>query len=243
MLMKRYKFIFFDLDNTLWNFKINSYHALKITFNKFGLDLTSIKFDSFFEKYIKVNDVLWEAYRNKTLSKKELTSKRFDDTFDHFLIKNQDSAKFNEAYLEEMPLHNELEKGALDILDYLHSKNYRLSIITNGFKEVQMKKLTNSGILHFFENIYISEVIKAPKPAKEIFQYALSSSNARKKESIMIGDSWDVDVVGALNYGIDQVFYSPKHDKNHETEEIRINTQFKTNTFYIEKLDQLQQIF
>lgn len=241
--MKKYKFIFFDLDNTLWNFKKNSYEALKVIYKKFGLDSTSIHFNSFYEEYTINNDRLWEAYRNKTISKKELTSKRFGDTFNKLLIKNQDSEQFNTAYLDEMPLHNELEDGALDVLDYLFSKNYRLNIITNGFKEVQIKKLTNSGILKFFENIYISEVIKAPKPAREIFQYALSSSNARKKESIMIGDSWNVDIIGASDYGMDQVFYDPIYDKNHKTEKNRIETQIKTNTFYIKKLDQLQQIF
>ena len=107
-----------------------------------------------------------------------------------------------------MPRQNHLNNGVLDLLGYLKQKNYQLSIITNGFREVQHKKLETSGLAGFFDKVFISENIKTPKPGKEIFEYAIKSTNAKKSKSIMVGDDWEVDILGAVNYGIDSIYYS-----------------------------------
>jgi putative hydrolase of the HAD superfamily len=110
-----------------------------------------------------------------------------------------------------MPKQNILQKGAVQVLKYLKQKGYQLFIITNGFREVQYKKLENSELLNFFNNVFISEVIKVPKPGKEIFEYSIKSANAKKTKSLMIGDDWEGDVLGAVAFGIDAVFYDPDH--------------------------------
>jgi len=95
------------------------------------------------------------------------------------------------------------------VLDYLHGR-YEVSIITNGFKEVQYEKIKKSALSKYFRKIFISEEIGAQKPKRAIFEYAVKSMNAPKKSSLMIGDSWDADILGAMNFGIDQVYYNPK---------------------------------
>ena len=203
---KKYKHIFFDLDNTLWDFERNSRNAMFDAFHQFKIESSS-GFDLFFEIYTKHNHALWESYRTKELTKKDLTRLRFQNTFDELNIKGVHADEMNCLYLNEMPKQSELNEGVIETLDYLKSKRYQLNIITNGFSEVQRKKLETSGLTPYFDKIYISEEIKSPKPSREIFEYAIKSSNAKKSKSIMVGDDWDVDVLGAVNYGIDAVHF------------------------------------
>jgi putative hydrolase of the HAD superfamily len=106
-----------------------------------------------------------------------------------------------------MPKQKVLNEGVTEILTYLKMKRYHLSIITNGFKEVQREKIETSGLKPFFDKIFISEEIKSPKPEREIFEYSIKSSNAKKNNSIMVGDDWEIDVLGAVNCGIDAIHY------------------------------------
>ncbi|WP_321342796.1 YjjG family noncanonical pyrimidine nucleotidase [uncultured Draconibacterium sp.] len=207
-MRKKYTHLFFDLDNTLWDFKTNSKCAMQETFNILQLDKKGVAFDAFFDIYSRHNTNLWTAYRKKEVSKKELTRQRFQLTFDSLAINGVDALAMNELYLYEMPKQSHLIEGAKEILDYAKSKVYRLFIITNGFKEVQHAKLKRSGLDTYFEKVFISEEIKMPKPGREIFEHAIKSANAKKKSSVMIGDDWDVDICGATNFGIDAIYYN-----------------------------------
>ena len=120
----------------------------------------------------------------------------------------------NTLYLNEMPKQKILNDGVIDILNYLKKKRYHLNIITNGFREVQHEKIETSGLKPFFDKIFISEEIKSPKPEREIFEYSIKSANAKKSKSIMVGDDWEIDVLGALNCGIDAIHYQNNPGQN-----------------------------
>lgn len=206
-MQRKYTHIFFDLDNTLWDFKTNSKIAMKSAFSLLDLDQVDVSFEDFYTAYARHNKALWEAYRKNKVKKKELTFQRFQFTFDELNISGIDANKMNELYLHEMPKQNQLVDGTLELLNILKAKNYKLFIITNGFKEVQHKKLQSSELDSYFTKVFISEEIRAPKPSREIFEYALKSANAKKSRSLMIGDDWEVDVLGALRFGMDAVHY------------------------------------
>ena len=206
-MKKRYTHIFFDLDNTLWDFGKNSRLAMIAAFKKhIAPNGHTVDFDHFFAEYTKINHHLWEEYRKQQVSKKELVLLRFQKTFDTLLIKTADPAGMNDTYLSEMPLQTCLVPGAAEIVQYLKERGYNLNIISNGFREVQFKKLENTGLLASFNKVFLSEDVKVPKPGAEIFSYALKSVNARKSASLMIGDDWNVDILGAVHYGIDAVY-------------------------------------
>jgi len=205
-MKKKYKHLFFDLDNTLWDFEKNSNLAMQEVFRRFYVPSDKIDFNVFFRCYSTHNHLLWESYRNKGITKKELTRKRFQNTFDDLGIKGIDAEEMNADYLEEMPKQEKLVDGVPEVLDYLRKKRYQLFIITNGFKEVQYKKLVNTGIAGYFVKIFVSEDVKAPKPSTAIFEYAIKSSNARKSQSLMVGDDWETDIMGAQKYGIDSAY-------------------------------------
>lgn len=235
-----YKHLFFDLDNTVWDFDLNSFHAMQKVYLKYGLPETD--YTGFFEVYTQINDRLWELYRKNEIQKQELAAQRFILTFKETGIAGIDGLEFNNQYLEQMPLQTRLCEGAYDVLEHL-SKHYQLHIITNGFIEVQYKKLDNSNLRRFFNRIFVSEEIKAPKPSREIFMHALKSSNARKRESLMIGDSWEVDIIGAMDFGIDQVHFTPHLSTTElNIEEKIVISQSTTKTYRIKYLNGLFNI-
>jgi putative hydrolase of the HAD superfamily len=210
---KKYTHIFFDLDNTLWDFETNSRNTMQIIFQKLNLVQTH-DFSQFFETYTRHNDSLWQSYRKNEVLKKELTRLRFQNTFDELEIKSINAEETNELYLNEMPNHKTLNEGVIEILNYLKKKRYHLNIITNGFSEVQRRKIETSGLKPFFDKIFISEEIKSPKPDRAIFEHAVKSSNAKKSQSLMVGDDWEVDVMGALKFGIDAVLFQNINTEN-----------------------------
>ena len=217
MPAKKYTHLFFDLDNTIWDFKNNSFEALQIALDKLGLLDSVGSYKAFFNIYSEVNERLWELYRQGSMNKKVLSIQRFEESFEiNGTPLCKGGAFVNEAYLAEMPLQTKLVDGARELLNYLHGR-YDMAIITNGFKEVQYDKILRSALSKYFRKIFISEEIGAQKPGRKIFEHAVKSMNAPKKTSLMIGDSWDADIIGAINFGIDQLYFSPDTEDHGST--------------------------
>ena len=102
-------------------------------------------------------------------------------------------------------LRNVLFENAIPVLEYLKI-SYQIHIITNGFEEVQHRKLQNSNLLPFFDHIITSEKVGVKKPNKEIFEYAMNVTGAGAEESMMIGDNFEADILGAMNVGMQVIF-------------------------------------
>lgn len=205
--MRKYDHLFFDLDNTLWDFDVNGRLALQQAVRSLNLEDRIADFDSFCTLFDQVNTRLWESYRNQEIRHSQLTRERFEIIIDHFHLSGADPEKLNALYLQSMPTFTNLVEGALETLADLRAKGYHLHIITNGPAKVQRQKVYNSALAPYIERITTSEEVASPKPDKRIFQHALKSGNARKKKSLMIGDNWETDILGAMQMGIDHVFF------------------------------------
>lgn len=205
------KDVFFDLDHTLWDFDKNSKLAYKRVFKQFEID---IEFERFIKIYEPINLEYWKKYREERVTKEVLRRGRLIDSFKMF-NKNYTTLtidKLADAYIEELPLDNHLFDGALDVLGYLTEK-YQLHIITNGFEEVQYKKLKNSGIFHYFSTITTSEEVGLKKPNPTVFMKALEKASTSPNYSVMIGDSFEVDILGAKNIGMETIFFNYRNEK------------------------------
>lgn len=204
--MKHITDIFFDLDHTLWDFDKNSEHAFDRIFKEKHPDVSTTQF---VKVYAPINQACWKLYQVDLISHDELRYKRLKDSFDALGIEMSD-AQINQMaidYIEYLPLNNQLFEGAIELLDYLQPK-YQLHIITNGFAEVQYKKLENSGIAGYFNSVTNSEMAGVKKPHPKIFEHALSVANTTKERSVMIGDCIDADVKGALSFGMDAIYFN-----------------------------------
>ncbi|MES2574626.1 MAG: YjjG family noncanonical pyrimidine nucleotidase [Bacteroidota bacterium] len=198
--------VFFDLDHTLWDFEKNSALAFETVFKLQNLE---IDMTQFLPIYIPMNREYWERYRKDEISQKELRFGRLKDTFDllKFNIEDDSIVLLSEQYIYYLPTYNHLLEGTIEILDYLKTK-YNLHIITNGFAEVQEIKMNNSDITHYFKTITNSQMAGVKKPDSFIFEYALNLAKTKKENSIMIGDCIEADVQGALDAGLDAIFFN-----------------------------------
>ena len=204
--MLNIKHIFFDLDHTLWDFDKNS----KLTFQQiFDEQKINVTIDEFLKVYMPINLKYWRLYREDKIEKEELRYKRLKDTFTELNFNASDMLihKISEDYIHYLPNYNHLIEGTIEVLEYLQG-NYKLHIITNGFEEVQNLKLEKSGIKKYFDQIITSECVGVKKPNSKIFEYAFEKANALANESIMIGDSYEADVLGALKVSMLAIYFS-----------------------------------
>jgi len=230
----QYKHLFFDLDHTLWDFEANSRQTLEEMYHNLRLQERGVhSFDDFFGRYIVHNDKLWERYRNGYIKVDELRWKRMWLTLLDFKIGDEPLARqMDVLFLDALPTRKILFPYALEILDYLTQKGYRLHLITNGFEKTQLSKIENAGLSGYFGEVITSEGANSLKPHKEIFEYAFRKTGAEPAESIMLGDSIEADIQGAMNAGIDQVYV------NHLGIEPEIRP-----TYTVYSLKELEKIF
>jgi putative hydrolase of the HAD superfamily len=230
----KYRHLFFDLDHTLWDFNANARLTLSELYEELELEKAGVNdFEEFITNYLQNNELLWEKYRNGQIKADELRWKRMWNTLAEFAITDEELArKMGQRFLEMLPTRKALFPHALDTLQYLKDKGYQLHLITNGFEETQHCKLRNCGISHFFVEVITSEGSNSMKPKREIFDFALNRAKAMQHHSIMIGDSIEVDIKGAINAGIDQVYV------NHLGEVCDIQP-----TYMVNSLRELKDIF
>jgi putative hydrolase of the HAD superfamily len=231
--IKNIKHIFFDLDNTLWDFEKNSREALLHLFLEHNIqEHCKTNFDGFIEIYESINHELWHLYSLQQTTKEELRYQRFYKAFSYFKYDNLSlSHQWADDYLKISPYKTHLIDGAMDVLLHLKDK-YKLHIITNGFKEVQHIKLDYSNLKPFFEHIIISEEHGFNKPDIKIFDLAQSLTNSQFNECVMIGDNYDADILGALNAQWKAIYLSNIQKENSDI-----------NFSQIQKLIQLKDFF
>lgn len=197
--------IFFDLDHTLWDFDKNSALTFEVIFREQKIE---INLNEFLLVYTPINENYWKLYRDNQISKEDLRTGRLKDSFE--ILKYEVSPLVIESlsnqYIQFLPGFNNLLENTQETLEYLHP-NYKLHIITNGFEEVQHNKLKNSQISPFFNTVTTSEEAGVKKPHPEIFYLALKKSGANPQNSLMIGDSYEADILGAKNIGMRSVFF------------------------------------
>ena len=206
--------IFFDLDHTLWDFDKNSIVAFEKIFKERHPGMDSVVF---IEIYAPINQACWKLYQVDKITHEELRYQRLKQTFDvlNYDISDAEIDRIANDYIEFLPDNNQPFDGAFEVLDYLFSK-YNLHIITNGFAEVQGKKITKSGLNNYFKTITNSEMAGVKKPHRNIFEFALSLAKVKKENAVMIGDCIDADVRGALNFGMKAILFDEKEIHNHQ---------------------------
>ncbi|WP_214072055.1 YjjG family noncanonical pyrimidine nucleotidase [Mucilaginibacter sp. dw_454] len=208
--MSKYQHIFFDLDHTIWDFDKNAeeaLHELYISHRLSNIGLASA--DVFIETYTQNNHRLWREYHIGNITKQALREARFKQTFlDLGVHPDVIPAGFEDEYVQLCPTKTNLFPHAHETLEYLRGK-YQLHLISNGFKESQDTKINGTGIGKYFTHIIISELVGVNKPDKAIFEYAVNLADTTKEQSLMIGDSLEADVLGALNFGMDAIYFNP----------------------------------
>lgn len=205
--------IFFDLDHTLWDFEKNSSITFSKLLNKYSIE---VNFEDFLRIYKPINFRYWKLYREEKITKEFLRHNRLKSAFDKLKIKVSADLidEISADYIQLLPENNFLINNSIYILNYLKRK-YKLHIITNGFTDVQNKKMKNSGLRDYFINIIDSETVGVKKPNPKIFKYALDLSKTTGSKSLMIGDSLEADILGSLNCGFHAIHLIQNGEPTH----------------------------
>ena len=215
MRINNKKAIFFDLDHTLWDFEKNSALAFEELLPKFEIEVNIKEFNDLFSP---LNIKYWKLFRDGEITQAQLRYGRLKDTFTALSYDISDDLieKVSVEYVRLLPTNNHLYEGAIEILNYLKPK-YSLHIITNGFHEVQARKIESANIHHYFDTVTNSELAGCKKPDPAIFEFALTAANALKGDSVMIGDCIEADVQGALDCGLDAIYFNEHNLAAHPT--------------------------
>ena len=199
--------IFFDLDHTLWDFEANSDDAYRQVLKETGIN---VDFEVFSTTYHPINQACWEDYAAGKVTKEQVKYNRLRKTLEALHIRVDDATARQMAgrYLELLARGTKMFPGTFEILDYLRPK-YQLHLLTNGFAEVQWPKIKASGLTEYFDTITLSEETGLLKPHPEVFRHALQKAGAFAHQSVMIGDNFKGDIVGARNVGMKAVLFDP----------------------------------
>ena len=208
-----YKHIFLDFDDTIYDTKGNATEALSELYEAFDLGAYFDDFQTFSTHYWKRNHEVWALYSQGKMKKDELIVERFLYPF-RLVGKPVDedfAMQLHHWFMDRSSQKSGLVQGALDLLIYLNSK-YEVHMLSNGFEQVQYRKMDYSGVRPYFKEVILSDHIGVNKPDKALFDYALQKIGAQPAEVIMIGDNFDTDIIGAINSQIDQLFFNISPD-------------------------------
>ena len=219
--MTPFRNIFIDLDDTIWDFTANSHIALHVMYSDLEMARIFPDYEAFSTAYYAKNSELWRLYHHGEIDKDFLIIERYA----HLLREvgypdenNRLASKMNEYYLDVLAQQTRLVPHAIELLDDLRAKGYNLYIISNGFIEVQQRKLESAGIAQYFKRIVLSDEIGVNKPDRRLFDYALQVANCRAEETLIIGDNYDADILGGMHAGWGQIYFDRNH-RGHTAEE------------------------
>lgn len=220
--------LFIDFDDTIYDTHGNAQLALAELFDHFNLDHYFSNVQDFAIPYWQTNVELWDQYARGLIKRDYLMVERFrrplavgvDKDGNNFNPTEEYCLEVSDYFLERCSCKPGVVKDAHEIMQYLKDRGYRLHICSNGFREVQFKKLTVSRLMPFFEHIILSEDAGVNKPAREFFDFAINTTGANPQTTLMIGDNLSTDIQGAHDAGLKTMYFNRKGVENTTNEEI-----------------------
>ena len=209
--MKQYTDLFIDFDDTLYDTHGNSVIALRELFDALHLERWFPDPQVFYDRYWEANIDLWTRYSRGEITRDYLIVERFRRPLsygDGLEPTEQYCLDASDLFLDLCSSKPGLVEGARELMDYLKAQGYRLHMCSNGFHEVQYKKLRSCGLDHHFDTIVLSEDAGVNKPSPLFFDYAIQKTGAQKATTLMIGDNFQTDILGAKRYGLDTAYFN-----------------------------------
>lgn len=201
----KYEIIIFDADETLFDFKKSERNAFKNAMLEFDIEYDE---NHHLKMYQGINTAIWKEFEQGLITQEKLKVERFKRLSDT-LKAGFDEEQFAKSYMKHLSYASFLYDDSVALVESLH-KHYRLTIITNGLKDVQDNRIRKSTIAKYFEDIVVSEEVKVSKPDPKIFELSLNNiKHTDKTKVLIVGDSLTSDIQGGINFGIDTCWYNP----------------------------------
>jgi putative hydrolase of the HAD superfamily len=241
--MENYTDIFLDFDDTLYDTHGNSIIALRKLYDIRHWEKIMPSYEAFRDDYFATNVEVWKAYAHGEIDRDTLIVERYRRPVTEMVkqcggdtswITPEWCVAASDQYGDIISQEKGVVDGAKELLTYLTDKGYRLHLCSNGFYEVQYRKLQSSGLKDFFKTVVLSEDAGANKPRKEFFDYAFKVTGAEPDTTILIGDNYDTDITGALNAGIDSILFNRWN--------INVDELQRKPTFVVNRLQEIKGI-
>lgn len=210
------RWVWIDLDDTLIDFKANSLVALRLTYTDFALHCYFPSCEAWEECYMRHNHALWDRYNRAEITQDYLRMHRFLDPI-------SENAPIDEAtfaptarlmdlrYLDHLADQRNMVDGAMTLVDFFRGKGYRTGVLSNGFHDVQHRKIHTVGLDSKIDLIVLSDDIGVNKPDPRIYRHAMERTGITEPSAhLMIGDNPDTDIAGAIHSGWRAILFDPK---------------------------------
>ena len=233
----KYKDLFVDFDDTLYDTHGNAVIALRETYEAFHLERYFSAPEIFYDAYWMANIDLWTRYSKGEITRDYLIVERFRRPLsvgNGLDVTEQLCLEMSDTFLDFCSTKPGVVEGAHELMDYLKGKGYRMHMTSNGFHEVQYKKLAACGLRDYFDTIILSEDAGVNKPSPAFFEYAFQRSGACRETTLMIGDNLQTDILGALNAGIDAMLFNRWH--------VDVDDSSQMPTFIVDNLKEIMTI-
>lgn len=229
--MKKYTTILLDMDNTVFDFDEDEKSSLIKTFTQYNIPATPETLSG----YSKINDALWKKFEKGEITKEDIKNTRFKEFLEQFsLTCNASPREINDCYAEHLAHSGHLIEGAFELCTKLKENGYKLYIVTNGIERTQKFRIKKPKLDTIIDGIFISESIGFQKPMQEFFSFVFENIEEKdKSKMVLVGDSLTSDIKGALQSGIDCIWYNRKNSVNNITGQ---------PTYEVKSIDGIEQI-
>ena len=204
------KWIFFDLDDTIWNFTANSYQSLRKLYEISPILKKLFKdIEEFINIYHANNSLMWDYYAQGKINTQQLKIERWRRTLAtrQFEVLTAVCEELDRNYLDILAQGKEMFPGVKEMLDRL-TKNYLIAVLSNGFIKTQYQKLHYSGLEKYITRTIVSEEIGINKPDKRLFEYCIEETGVTVPY-LIVGDNAETDILGAMKAGWNAIWYNP----------------------------------